>query len=267
MVKENALNIYTDGSSFSHPRAGGIGFRFVTIDKDGEEVARDFELPGYQGATNNQMELNACIEALKEALRNEDLHSVNSIVIYTDSRYIVDNHDTAIFEWPKSRWCNRAGRPVLNADLWKELFKLIKKSPCRINFVWVKGHSKDKHNRAVDKLAKASAKSPLNRPLTIVTVRRKTTEKSTEIGSVRMQGQSMIIRVITDEYLRVQRLYKYKYEVLSEESQYYGCVDTLFSKVLLKAGHHYEVTVNDNTANPTIVEVLRELERLNSVAP
>jgi ribonuclease HI len=262
MIKDDLLNIYTDGSSFSGPRVGGIGIRFVTTNELGDEVIEDVELPGYRGATNNQMELYACVAALKEAREYHDLGSVNRIAIHTDSLYIVDNYKSAMFEWSGNRWRNREGRPIANADLWKELVKLIKKCwPLRVDFYWVKGHSKDKHNKAVDKLAKKSAKSPLNKPLTIVNVRRKKTRKSVEIGSVEMRRQRLAVRIITSEYLSAQRTTKYKYEVLSKGSRYFGNVDIIFSNESLKAGHQYEVSVNKNTANPMIMKVLREIER------
>ncbi len=71
----------------------------------------------------------------------------------------------------------------------------------------------------------------------------------------------MRIKVITDEFLTTQRIYKYKYEVISKGSRYFGRVDVIFSSELLKAGHHYEVRVNKQTGNPNIVTVIRELER------
>src|SRR5438552_8290427 len=111
MTIENALNIYTDGPSYSHPRVGGIGIRFITINNAGEDVVEDVPLPGYKGATNNQMELHACVAALREALRYQDLDSVNSIEMFTDSQYIVSNHKSAMFEWAGNRWNNREGRP------------------------------------------------------------------------------------------------------------------------------------------------------------
>lgn len=261
MTIENALNIYTDGSSFSHPRVGGIGIRFITINEMGDDVVEDVELPGYRGATNNQMELYACIAALREAVKYQDLDSVNSIEIFTDSQYIVNNHKSAMFEWSGNRWRNREDRPVANADLWKDLIKLIRKCwPLRVNFHWIKGHSKDEHNKAADKLAKRSAKNPLHGPLTVVNVRRKTTPKSVECGSVEMRRQRIRIRIITSEYLIAQRISKYKYEVISTGSKYFGNVDIIFSNESLKAGHHYEVMLNKNTGNPMITRMLRELE-------
>jgi ribonuclease HI len=231
MTLEDALNIYTDGSAFSGPRVGGIGIRFITINELGDEEIEDVELPGYKGATNNQMELYACVAALKEAPAYYDLSLFNSIEIFTDSQYIVNNYKSAMFEWSGNRWCNRDGRPIANADLWKDIIKLMRKySPLRIKFHWVKGHAKDQHNKAADKLAKKSAKNPLNAPLTIVDVRRKKTKKSIEIGSVEMRRQRLRIRVITSEYLKTQRIHKYKYEVLSKGSKYFGNVDIIFAR-------------------------------------
>ena len=84
VIDENALNIYTDGSSFSGPRRGSIGIRYVTVDKHGDEVMDDLELPGHSGANSIQMELYACTVALKEALRSRLTSGVQRVIIYTD---------------------------------------------------------------------------------------------------------------------------------------------------------------------------------------
>jgi len=261
MIKEDALNVYTDGSSYSGPRSGGIGIRFVTINDEGDEVVEDFPMPGYKSATNNCMELYACVVALKQASKHPKIPLLNRICIFTDSRYVVDNYSTAIYQWPKQKWMTKSGTPVLNADLWKQLVREIKKAPRRAEFTWIKGHSNNPHNKAVDRLAKQSAKNAVNDAMSIVAVRRKQTEKSVNIGSVEMRGQRLAIRIITSEYLRVQKINKYKYEVISKRSKYLGNVDFIYSTHGLGAGHHYEISVNRNTANPRVVTVLRELER------
>ena len=258
-IIEGALNIYTDGSSYSKPRVGGVGIRYIYIGKNGVEIIEDLEVPGYKSATNNQMELNACVIALKEALRKFELTNFTKIFIYTDSRYISDNYKTAIFQWSKSKWLRQSGCPVLNAELWKELLKVIKKTGRFVEIKWVKGHKKDKHNKAVDKLAKKSAKSPLDRSLTITHVRRKLTTQSVNLESVEMCGQRISVRVITSEYLKVQKINKYKYEVISKGSRFYQNVDIIFSDKLLKAGHSYIVTFNKNCKNPRILNVIREI--------
>ncbi len=260
MIFEDALNIYTDGSSYSGPRKGGIGIRFITFNNEGYEQIQDSKPSGFKGATNNQMELYACTYALKEAPKLFNLNSFNKVVINTDSLYIVNNHNNALFNWPRNRWRNREGRPIENTTFWKDLVKAIKKINKKVEFYWVEGHSKDIHNRAVDKLAKQSAKNALNDPLAIESVRRKTSEKSLERGSVKMHGQRLLIRIISNAYFKTQRIYKYRYEVLSKASKYYGNVDIIFSEELLRDGHCFCVSLNKNTANPTIMRVIKEVD-------
>ncbi len=258
-LEENTLNIFTDGSSLSSPRTGGIGVRFVIVDSVGEERIQDFQFTGYKNATNNQMELHACIVALKEAMKLDLSQNVTKVVIYSDSLYIVDNYKKAMFEWPRTRWLTRSGWPVLNADLWKKYVKCIKNIGIRVEIKWVKGHSKNEHNKAADKLARASASMPLNKPLTQVSVRRKKSSKSVSVGSIEMSGQRITIRIITSELLKVHRLWKYKYEVISKHSRYRGNVDIIFSNHFLSTGHTYYVRVNCNTINPRVEKVFREI--------
>jgi ribonuclease HI len=259
-TKENALNIFTDGSSLCSPRTGGIGIRFVLIDPSGEEQVQDLEFAGYKNATNNQMELHAGIVALKEAMKLDLAPNVTKVVIHSDSRYVVDNYKRAMFEWPRSRWLTRSGRPVLNADLWKEMVRCIQKMGMRVEIQWVKGHSKSEHNKAADRLARASAMKPLNKALTCVNVRRKKTSRSVDVGSVEMAGQRITIRIITSEHLKVQRLWKYKYEVISRRSKFRRNVDIIFSEHFLGPGRTYHVRVNTDTSNPRIEKVFREIK-------
>ncbi len=260
-LNEDALNIYTDGSSYNSPRRGGIGIRFITIDEQGQEDVEDWSPPGYESATNNEMELKACIVALQEVKRREMAKGLNGIIIHTDSQYVCGHYKKAIFEWPKNRWNRRSGAPVLNAKLWKELVRAIKSARCRVEIKWVKGHSKDQHNKAVDKLAKNSAKSAVLPALSQVSVRRKKTAESILLGSVGLTGQRLSIRIVTCEFLTTQKVWKLKYEVISKASPYFGKVDFIFSDELLKDGHSYYVRVNTDVTNPRVIKVFRELPK------
>lgn len=265
MADETALNIYTDGSSLSRPRTGGIGIVFVIVNEHGDdEIVNEFDYPGYKQATNNEMELEACIKALEEALDHDALDKYKTICIHTDSRYIVDNYRNAIFVWPTTGWTGRStGRPILHVEQWKRLVKLIKRAKLQrrvVDIVWIKGHSKSKYNKLADKLAKKSAKNPLNKPLSVVSVRKKKTSKALETGSVAMQGQMLVIRVITTERLREHKLWRYKYEVMSTESTFHGNVDIACSQVSLRDGHCYSVVVNDDSDNPRITSLLEEVD-------
>ena len=258
---ESALNIYTDGSSLSSPRVGGAGLRFIAVDSNGLEEFHDEFLPAWAGATNNQMELQAPIEALKILLGTRppfELTRFSKVVFYTDSKYLSENFNQAKFVWPTTRWRTRSGAPVLNAEQWKELIRLVKRLGLKVEVRWVKGHKRDPHNKRVDKLAKESARSPAKRSLGPQRVRRKQSPEPVEIGSVRMEGQTTTIRIITDEYLRTQRTYRYMFEVVAVDSSYYQRVDYVFSDAMLGAGHTYQVRFNADRHNPRIEEVLAE---------
>jgi ribonuclease HI len=260
---EGALNIYTDGSSYSSPRTGGVGIIFVLTDQAGNEIIHDSAFPGYKGATNNQMELQAPILALREAKQRGLSDDVSRIVIHTDSMYVCENYKRAMFEWPKTRWAKRGGAPVLNAELWKDLLKAMRSTGCVVEFRWVKGHRTDPYNKAVDKLAKRSAKRATEPPLAEVSVRRKRSREMVQPGSVSMLAQRLSIRVITCEYLRTQQVWKYKYEVVSKRSPFLSKVDWIYSPrdVPLRDGHSYHVRLNDDPEYPQVLKVFRELAK------
>jgi ribonuclease HI len=259
MIDEEALNIYTDGSSIPKPRRGGIGIRYIFCDEFGNEIYENLSWPGYLGATNNEMELNAVIIALKKARPYLINRKFNRIIVFSDSQYIIENEGIAFFVWPKNKWLKRTGAPVLNAKLWKELNKIRRNIGIRIEFIKVKGHSSDVHNKAVDRLAKKSANNPRNKPISIRTVRRKKSKKITEIGSVKTFGQRLTIRIIEGQYLEVQKIYRYRYEVMSKASPFFGNVDFIVSIEILKEGHIYYVKLNEEPDNPRIVKIYKEV--------
>lgn len=262
---ENTLEAYTDGSCLSHPRRGGIGTRFVRIDENtGEEIIQDLSPPGYPNATNQEMEILACTTALREALSLPLPESVRRLVIWTDSAYLHDNYKRAIFEWPKRKWYRSSGGPIENAEDWKELVRYYKKAAERFEVVrieWVRGHSKNPHNKAADRLARDSARNASNRPRKVVHVRRKHTTETVSRGSVGMEGQRLTIRVFQSGILNVQKLWRCTYEVVSPDSPFVGRVDVVFTDEdkRLDAGHTYDVRFNQDNANPRIMQVFGEI--------
>jgi hypothetical protein len=74
-----------------------------------------------------------------------------------------------------------------------------------------------------------------------------------------MNGQRLTIRIIEAEHLRVQRLSRYRYEVMSRGSASRGCVDVAYSEdPMMRAGHTYIVTMGREQGNPRIVRCHRE---------
>jgi ribonuclease HI len=263
---EGALSVFADGSSLSGPRRGGVGIRFVYVDRDGNETVWDSLESGVQRGTNNQMELLAVITALKEIqgrrFRTDLLQLATKIDIYTDSQYVVDNLNRAIFEWSKNGWMTRGGPPVQNAEVWQDLLReLVRlRRTKRVDIKWAKGHSaSNPHNKAADTLAKESAKRPARHQLVPGTVRRKKTAHRTEQGSVGMLGQRLQIRIVGADYLKPQRINRYRYEVMSPRSAFHGKIDFAYSEDAgMRPGHVYLVTMNRNPQYPTIAK--RHLE-------
>jgi ribonuclease HI len=259
MVDENALNIYTDGSSRNKPRRGGIGVRFIYVNDNGDEAYEDVPLSGYPGATNNEMELKAAILGLEHATAFLEKRPFRKIILYTDSNYIVENYKNAMFLWPKTQWRKQSGAPVLNADLWKDLVRAIRHTGKFVEFTKIKAHSKDQHNKAVDKLARKSADVALNKLLRPRVVRRKHSKNETQPGIVPINGQRLTIRIIQGEYLRVQRVYRYRYEVMSRGNPAFRLVDFICSEIALREGHVYHIRLNSEQENPVIVKLFREV--------
>ena len=259
MIYEDALNIYTDGSCLPHPRRGGIGIVVVYVDSSGNEIIEEFPQDGYRGSTINEMELLACIEALKISIGHKEYSRVNRIIINSDSTYVTDNFPKALLIWSKHKWYLSSDKPVSNAHLWKEFIRIRKKIRKYVEIKHVKGHSKDEHNKAADKLAKQSASIPINKPLAVTIVRRKKSQLQTQIGSVCLLGQRITIRIIECKYFDEQHISRYRYEVMSKKSPYFNKVDFLFSFDSLRVGHTYSVRLNNEQNNPRIIKVFHEI--------
>jgi len=101
--------------------------------------------------TNNRMELTAAIEALKA------LNAHAQVDLYTDSTYVKKGITEWISNWKKNDWKRRSGKrllPVKNADLWRELDRLVAKHD--VAFHWVEGHAGNEENERCDELARGA---------------------------------------------------------------------------------------------------------------
>ena len=136
---EPPVHLYTDGACSGNPGPGGWGalIRFGTIEK---------ELSGGEAhTTNNRMELTAAIRSLQALTRP------CTVVLHTDSQYVVKGITEWLPGWKRKGWKNSQGKPVENRELWEELDAATK--PHNIEWKWVKGHAGHAENERVDKLA------------------------------------------------------------------------------------------------------------------
>lgn len=265
-MNPRALLIYTDGSARpKNPGPGGVGVRFVFPDfLEKEDFIKDFNFLGYKSATNNQMELLACIFGLTDALKLDEIKNkmINCIAICTDSQYVKDNEKRAINVWPKRYWKSESGAPILNVSLWKDLTRIRQKLyPVMVEFEKVKAHRKDEDNNAANRLAQQSSGNPIKQPLYNQIVRRKKSKERTQRGSVEMLGQRIKIRIISSQYLKEAKQSQLRYEVISPKNKFFGKVDLLFSKTTLRPGHEYLVILGKDMKYPKVEKLIREIEK------
>jgi ribonuclease HI len=133
--------IHTDGGCHGNPGPGGWG---VVLEYNG----RKKKLSGGEPmTTNNRMELQAAIEALKALKEPCEVH------FHTDSQYVKNGITNWIQSWKRNGWKTSTKQPVKNDDLWKVLDELVLKH--RMHWHWVKGHAGNAGNEKCDELASA----------------------------------------------------------------------------------------------------------------
>lgn len=144
------LVIHTDGACHGNPGPGGYG-AFWELDGHRWEI-----LGGMRHTTNNQMELGAVIAALracKLAQSQGMCPPISSLVIRSDSQYVIKGSTQWRHNWKKKGWRGSDGKPVKNLEIWQALDALLDEIPHAWSMEWVKGHSGDPHNEHADTLA------------------------------------------------------------------------------------------------------------------
>ena len=135
-----SIKVYTDGACKGNPGLGGWG---VYIQINGSE--KDL-YGGSPETTNNQMEMQAALEALKY------LKDQNTVIeLYTDSNYLRQGITEWIHKWKVNNWRTAAKKPVANRELWIQISELNEKM--NVEWHWVKGHAGDPGNERADYIA------------------------------------------------------------------------------------------------------------------
>ena len=138
-LPRHEVTAYTDGSCDSRTWLGGWGVYMYT-------PVGSVELHGGQvETTNNQMEMMAALEALYYFPRK------TTILVYSDSQYVVQGVTDWMLGWKKRGWCKSSGEPIKNRDLWEEMYALTRFH--QTDFRWVKGHANNFGNCKADELA------------------------------------------------------------------------------------------------------------------
>src|SRR5687767_10994483 len=137
------ITVYTDGACLGNPGPGGWAWAVP----DGPYTS------GADAATTNQrMEIRAVLEAVTTL--------DGPLEVVSDSTYVVHCFRDRWWEgWLARGWLNSQKKPVANRDLWEPLIDVYRADPRRLRFRWVKGHSADRYNDLVDRLAVQAART------------------------------------------------------------------------------------------------------------
>jgi ribonuclease HI len=142
------VQVITDGACLGNPGPGGWAalLRYNQHKK---------ELWGAEPhTTNNRMELRAAIEGLRALKEN------CAVEVVTDSEYLKNGITGWIKGWKRNGWITKAGKPVVNQDLWKALDEQAGRH--QTTWTWTKGHASHEDNNRCDELASRAAREQSN---------------------------------------------------------------------------------------------------------
>jgi ribonuclease HI len=143
----NIVTIYIDGACRGNPGPGGYGIILKSENRT-KELSGGFRL-----TTNNRMEIMPAIIAL------ETLKSPCTVVVYSDSQYLVNAVSLGwARRWQVNGWMRNKTDKAVNPDLWQHLLKLCDYH--RVEFRWIKGHNSHRENERCDVLSVAAASKP-----------------------------------------------------------------------------------------------------------
>jgi ribonuclease HI len=141
---DESIVIYADGACLGNPGPGGYG-TVLLYQGNRKELSG-----GFRRTTNNRMELMAAIVGL------EALKSPGKVVLYSDSKYVVDAVEKGwARSWRRNGWRKADKQMAMNPDLWERLLTACARH--NVRFQWVKGHAGNVENERCDALANAAA--------------------------------------------------------------------------------------------------------------
>ncbi len=145
------LALYTDGACRGNPGPGS--WACIGQTASGELL---LQAVGHESlTTNNKMEIQAVIGAYRQfeqQLLSHPFTTFDPVLLFTDSKYVVDGLNQWIPGWRARGWKKADGKSPENLELWQELAQLKEQFPI-IKVGWVRGHNGHPQNEYCDHLA------------------------------------------------------------------------------------------------------------------
>lgn len=141
------VELFCDGACLGNPGPGGWAFLLRVRGPGGTREKTDSG--SEPETTNNRMELSGAIRGL------EALTKPCEVALFCDSQYVVKGIQSWLAGWKRAGWRKADKQPVMNADLWQDLDRLLQLH--RVEAQWVRGHAGHPENERVDELARGAA--------------------------------------------------------------------------------------------------------------
>lgn len=143
--------LFSDGACRGNPGPGAWGV--LAQDKNGDVI---LESNGLEvTTTNNQMELEGAIQALKwlnEYMEESGISPSVPVYLFSDSKYVIEGLNSWIDGWKKRGWKKADKKEPENLDYWQRL-DAARSSYQNLICLWVKGHAGHPQNEHCDKMA------------------------------------------------------------------------------------------------------------------
>jgi len=134
----------TDGSCLGNPGRGGWAWYINNV---------TWRAGGAERTTNNQMELVAVLELLRFTADRPE----TSLLIFCDSKYVIDALERWRHGWKRRGWRKADGKEIANKDLFVQLDAAL--NGRSVTFEWVKGHNGHPLNEKADRGARSAAEA------------------------------------------------------------------------------------------------------------
>lgn len=149
---------FTDGSSLNNGKKNArAGYAIVFPNHLQFNTSTPLKGPN---PTNNRAEYMAMLECLDIVEKKIDKTGARKVVIYTDSKILLQSVTKWMKGWKKNGWKKQDGKPVLNRDLLEAIDEKLQRR--RVEMHHVLAHTgrddwKSQWNDMVDKMARAAA--------------------------------------------------------------------------------------------------------------
>lgn len=152
--------VFTDGSCMCKRITPKAGYGVYFPNEELKNVSRPFI---WKPITSQRAELYAIYTALKLVFTKLE---VNTVTIYTDSKYSINSLTDWVHKWIKNGWKGENKKPIKNKDIIERIYNIMSYYKDKIKFVHVKSHTNKKDfnsigNQIADDLATKGARKDI----------------------------------------------------------------------------------------------------------